>query len=138
MQIMQARWTGEYPRNGDFEPSWDTELRDDGGWLTVNFGLIYLPVGDYHVVFAGVAMENIAAVGNKVAAWLAQSTPTTSWDTRYRTERDAGTLRPKFTVSGFVQSNPGEAAGVYLNTKFHYANTADIDWALEVAVYKLN
>ena len=138
MQIMQARWTGEFPRNGYFEPGWDTQLRDDGNWFNPTANTIYLPVGDYHVIFAGIATENVASASNKVAATIAQSSSSYQWDTRYRVERSAGTLRPMFSLSGFVQSNPGQEAGTWLNTKLYYANSVDIDWALEVAVYKLN
>jgi hypothetical protein len=138
MQILVARWSGEYPRNTDTEPAWDTELRDDGGWLNPSIGAIMLPQGDYIAVFNAIASENLAAVTSRLYARFGISTSTSSFDTRYREDRAAGQLAPDLNLTGYIGSNPGGDAAVQLHTKFQYTNTVDIDWAFEVFVGKLN
>lgn len=141
-QLLIARWTGEYPRNTDTEPAYDTEVRDDGGWLDPSTGTINLPSGDYLVEFGGICAENLAAATGRVYGAIgvtSYAAPPVAYLSRYRVDRDAGVLQPKFTVSGILAVVPPVGTTIMqLNTKCLYANTADVDWYFEVSVAKLN
>lgn len=138
MQILQARWTGEYPRNVEGEPAWDTEVRDDGNWLNPSSGVISLPDGDYELIMNAICTENLSNVANRVYMYFGLSPISGYFQTRYREERAAGVLLPDVNLAGFTTVNTGEEDAVQLNTRFLYANTADVDWAFDITVMKLN
>lgn len=133
--LLVAEWgVASYAANGDFQPGWDTEIRDDGGWFNPSTGEIALPDGWYDVTFSGYATQNIANVANQVYAYLALNGTSVTVQ-RHRERRAAGHLQPAFNLSGRVRSHPNAPlTALDLETHFRYDNTSDVEWAFRVEV----